>query len=285
MNELAQAFFHEYRQRLANGLPQQTNPARKTLLERAVEAYQRGELTQTAAIERVEREGFSDVVPRFHTVNRDPIPLRFYEATPKGLVLTDALLATVQGSIQEVLQAEAASRWDLLEAAFAMHLPVEVLGTDEHMLYRTTGYERIDITGTHPVLNGYQNGLCFYCEEPLAGELIHVDHVIPRTFLNHDEIWNLVLAHSSCNLEKSARLPSLPYLIKLYERNEYYIASNHPIKRYLIAQMGSTLEHRRAFLERIYREAEKVLIHVWNGPLKGALQTHPLTLLKLVARS
>lgn len=146
MNELAQAFFHEYRQRLTNGLPQQTNPARKTLLERAVEAYQRCEISETAAIERVEREGFSDVVPRFHTVNHDPIPLRYYEATPKGLILTDALLATVHGSPQEALHAEAASRWDLLEAAFAMHLPVEVLGTDEHMLYRTTGYERVTST-------------------------------------------------------------------------------------------------------------------------------------------
>lgn len=63
------------------------------------------------------------------------------------------------------LFAEAASRSYLLEAAFAMHLLVEVLGTDEHRLYRTTGHERIDITGTHPVPSGYQNGLCFSCEE------------------------------------------------------------------------------------------------------------------------
>lgn len=60
-----------------------------------MEAYQYGELTETAAIERVARQGFTDVVPRFHTVNGDPIPLRFYEATASGLVLTDALLATV----------------------------------------------------------------------------------------------------------------------------------------------------------------------------------------------
>lgn len=141
--------------RLTNGLLQQTNLARKTFLERVVEAYHRGEINETAAILRVEQQGFSDVVPRFHTVNGDPIPLRFYEATASGLVLTDALLATFQDNPQEALRAEAASRWDLLEAAFAMHLPVDVLGTDEHKLYRTTGYERIDITGTHPVLNGY----------------------------------------------------------------------------------------------------------------------------------
>ena len=75
-----------------------------------MEAYQHGELTETAAIERVEREGFADVVPRFHTVNQDPIPLRFYKATSKGLILTDTRLSTVQGSAQEALHAEAASR-------------------------------------------------------------------------------------------------------------------------------------------------------------------------------
>ncbi len=55
--------------------------------------------------------------------HRDPIPLRFDEATSMGLVLTDARLSTVAGSSPEALQAEAASRWDLLEAAFAMYLP------------------------------------------------------------------------------------------------------------------------------------------------------------------
>ena len=29
------------------------------------------------------------------------------------------------------------------------------------------------------VMSEFQNGLCFYCEEPLAGELIHVDHLRP----------------------------------------------------------------------------------------------------------
>lgn len=117
----------------------------------------------------------------------------------------------------------------------------------------------------------------FLLRKPLAGELIHVDQVIPRTFLNHDEIWNLVLAQSSCNLEKSARLPSMLYLIKLYERKGTLLPAINPIKKHLIAQMGPTPEHRRALLERIYRQAEKVLIPVWPGKGKELLQTHPLT--------
>ena len=129
-----------------------------------------------------------NAVPRFHAVNRDPIPLRLYEAASTALVLTDDLLATVAGSSQEALRAEAARRWELLKAAFAMHLPAEGLGTDEHMLYHSRGYERIALAGTHPVLDGYQHGFCLYGDEPLAGELVPVDHVLPRTFLNHGEI-------------------------------------------------------------------------------------------------
>ena len=49
MNELAHTFFQEYRQHLVTSLPQQTNPARKAVLERAVEAVQPGELSETAA--------------------------------------------------------------------------------------------------------------------------------------------------------------------------------------------------------------------------------------------
>jgi hypothetical protein len=166
---------------------------------------------------------------------------------------------------------------------FAMHLPVEVLGTDEHMVYRTTGTRRIDITSTYPVLNGYQNGHCFYCGECLERTSVHVDHVIPRTFLQHDEIWNLVLAHEACNLAKSAQLPTLTYLERLAERNEYFIASNHPIKRHLLQQLGETTSARRAFLERTYAEAQRVLVHVWPGYPTGPQHKNPLTALHLIS--
>lgn len=282
LQDLAQAFFQRYHDRLANGLPQHSNPLRKTVLEHIVEAYRLGDLTETAAVEQVERQGFHDVVPRFHTVNGAPVPLTFYEATPGGLILTDALLNLFASYSRSDLQTEVTSRWDLVEAAFAMHMPVEVLGTDAHMFYRANGTARVDITATHPVLGAYQNGACFYCGEPLDQATVHVDHVIPRTFVHHDEIWNLVLAHDACNLAKGARLPSRDYLARLYERNEYYIASNHPIKRHLLQQSGATAQSRRMFYERIYAEAQRVLIHVWSGSAAGTLQHDPLAPLQLM---
>jgi len=283
MTDLAQAFFQRYRDRLVNGKPQLSNPDRKTVLERVIKAYNAGDLTEAAAIDRVERQGFSDVVPRFHVVNGAPVPLPFYKKISSGLVLTDNLLDMFSNNKDPLLHHEVTSRWDLLEAAFEMRLPVEVLGTDEHMLYRSNGYERVAITGTHPVLNGYQNGLCFYCGEPLGREPIHVDHVIPRTFLRHDEIWNLVLAHSACNLTKSDLLPPRPYLDRLYARNEHYIASNHPIKRHLTAQMGQTPAQRRTFLDTTYEAARKVLVHTWRGTTAVTLLPDPLAPMRLTA--
>lgn len=52
-------------------------------------------------------------------------------------------------------------------------------------------------------INGYQNGVCFNCDESIEIDDIHVDHVVPRQFVYHDEVWNLVLAHSFCNQQKA----------------------------------------------------------------------------------
>jgi CRISPR/Cas system Type II protein with McrA/HNH and RuvC-like nuclease domain len=125
--------------------------------------------------------------------------------------------------------------------------------------------------------------VCFYCDEALDLDDVHVDHVIPRSFLQHDEIWNLVLAHEACNLAKSARLPALPYVERLFERDEYYIASNHPIKHHLVAQTGTTPTQRRAFLNEVYREAQRVFIHVWPGGSGASLPNNPLRPLQLTA--
>ena len=51
---------------------------------------------------------------------------------------------------------------------------------------------------------------CFYCERDLENlpkdVKIHVDHFIPRSYIAEDELWNLVLSCSECNLNKSDSL-------------------------------------------------------------------------------
>ncbi len=71
--------------------------------------------------------------------------------------------------------------------------------------------KRTTISRLRPILNGYQHGNCFYCGEDLD-DSIEVDHVIPRTAIDHDEIWNLVLAHEDCNRWKLAHLPPKPFV-------------------------------------------------------------------------
>jgi len=90
----------------------------------------------------------------------------------------------------------------LLEAAFLMKRENNELSNDIRNFYLQKGYARKDITETRPVLNGYQQGICFYCGEVMREDDVHVDHVIPRQLVNHDEIWNLALAHGFCNEQK-----------------------------------------------------------------------------------
>jgi hypothetical protein len=62
---------------------------------------------------------------------------------------------------------------------------------------------------------------CFYCGRDLenSGRGVHVDHVIPWSFLLTDPLWDLVLACAPCNLAKSDSLPERRYLANLVATN------------------------------------------------------------------
>ena len=82
-----------------------------------------------------------------------------------------------------------------------------------------------------------------------------------------DGVWNLVLACGTCNRGehgKFARVPSLALLERLKRRNNYLIASHHPLRETLIGQTGASVEDRRAFLQRTYNAAKRQLIHSWE---------------------
>jgi len=63
------------------------------------------------------------------------------------------------------------------------------------------------------------DNLCFYCNENLNDKKIHIDHFIPWSYIFEDEIWNLVLSCSSCNLKKSDYLATEECLSKISNRN------------------------------------------------------------------
>lgn len=269
LNELAEEFFDMYKERLKNNMPQLNQPNRQTVMETIVQKYNIGKINRIQAIDEVTKNAFNDVIPRFHTVHHDDLPINFYVFENNKLYLTDHLFEVFEDkNIKDDLESEITSRWDLLEAAFALKQNNSKLINDIRKFYLKKGYDRMNITSVIPVLNGYQNDICFYCGEKMNKKNIHVDHVIPRQLVKHDKIWNLVLAHDFCNSQKSDALPPKCYIKKLIERNEHFINSNHPIKNKLINQTGSTSLKRINFIKKVYEDAKIVIGYTWEG-IKG----------------
>ncbi|WP_243459280.1 HNH endonuclease domain-containing protein [Metabacillus bambusae] len=71
------------------------------------------------------------------------------------------------------------------------------------------------------ILLTYFKAECFYCSKKLSDNEreTHVDHFIPWSFVQSDNIWNLVLSCNKCNSSKSDRLPTRGYLEDIIERN------------------------------------------------------------------
>ena len=137
------------------------------------------------------------------------------------------------------------------------------------MVVEESEVRRRNIAPVRHALSGYQDGHCFYSALPIEHDgdnVCHVDHLIPHKFQKHmaelgvnvDGVWNLVLAEAGVNLSKSDRVPDLQFLEKLSARNEFYIASKHPLAETIVNQTGRTTEIRRAFLELSFGWIEQV---------------------------
>jgi hypothetical protein len=265
MSELAEVFFDLYTDRLhAGNHPQLSHPNRLTVMERVVALHNSGKIDRDEAIARVATDAFGDVVPRFHTVGDTAVPVRFYDANGDGLVLTDATFQLFAQPEADDLGAELGARWDLLEAAFSLKREGGQLANDLRLVYLEQGYARRSVTHLRAMLHGYQQGRCFYCGELIPSGSGHVDHVIPRQFVQHDAPWNLVLAHALCNEQKSDLLPSVRSIAMLVARNEHLIASNHPLKQQLTAQLGTMPDKRRQTVQRTYDDAKQVMSYTWE---------------------
>ncbi|WP_051867984.1 HNH endonuclease [Vibrio sp. ER1A] len=266
--QLSELYFDFYMLRLTNNpMPQQGNPNRMTKMERIVKDHQLGVLKRSEAIQKVGDTAFDDVVPRFQTIGTDKsiVANHFYEIEMgKKLILKDSLLG-LNNSQLDTLGEEIDARWGLLEGAFSINQTDFELANDIREIYLKDGYERKALTNNIPFLSGYQGNTCFYCGEKMDGD-IHVDHVLPRQVLNHDEIWNLVLAHGDCNLLKSDRLVGEHFITKLIARNENIMGSNHPWKAQIQVSLGTTPKRRSINLRRHYDNVKTVLgNYYWGG--------------------
>ena len=85
--------------------------------------------------------------------------------------------------------------------------------------------------------------------------------------MQHDEVWNLVLAHGICNESKSDKLVGEHYVEKLIVRNENIMGSNHPWKRRIIEALGNANDpaKRASKLRYHYENVKKTGAKYWGG--------------------
>ena len=243
-----------------------------------------GEIDQEALVAATVRLGFNNVIDAFHVVGQKEVPCRFFvdeRGTQAGIRITEAFADLTAGDQAGNLPQEADARWRLVETAWELGVSRALVAVDHNPQTETLftldrSRRRRSIAGAREALSGYQKGHCFYCSGSfslLGPEPPDVDHFFPHALRSAgfggalDGVWNLVLACRHCNRGvggKSDRVPALRLLERLSTRNEFLIASHHPLRETLIAQTGGNEAERRRFLNGLHREAVAVLIHEWT---------------------
>lgn len=236
-------------------------------------AFNRGEIDEDVLRERTVRLGFNNVIDAFHVVDEAQLATRFFTDERRaggGIRLTDALRDVVARAAD--LDDEVEARWRLVETAWSLNLPRQLLTVEFEPIDGSlvVPRRRTSITGARAALNGYQKGHCFYCYDMIeiatgSERLCHVDHVFPWSRAAGglyagtpvDGVWNLVLACARCNgwHQKSDLPPAAVYVDRLHRRNEYLIASHHPLRPTLIEQTGGSEPERAATLRAALSEA------------------------------
>ena len=233
-----------------------------------------------------ERMGFVNVVDAFQNVNGEVIPNPFYHKNyrdgKKEIIITDELLKLKESFHFQNLEQEVEARWDLVETAWNLNINpnlLEVKYDDKNALFfiESDLMKRKDVTSVKGALNGYQKGKCFYSFQNISinsnsQNICDVDHFLPHSNkLTHSQnganingVWNLVLADSNVNRKKSSKVPEKRFLKRLFNRNEFYIASKHPLAETIINQTGSNKDIRKRFLEKHYNLAIENSIQTWK---------------------
>jgi hypothetical protein len=248
--------------------------------------YISGTISQEELYFLTEKYGFVHVVDAFQNINGGTIPDRFYEKDyrdcKKDLIITDNLLKIKELFQYRNLEQEVEARWSLVETAWNLQINpnlLEVKYDEEKSLFfiENDMMRRIEVTSVRDSLNGYQKGKCFYSFQDISiskndARTCAVDHFLPHVNkiehanlgANINGVWNLVLSDSVINLDKSTKIPEKNFLERLFNRNEFYIESKHPLAETIINQTGQTRDLRIKFLEENYNLALSLSIQKWK---------------------
>ncbi|WEK21660.1 MAG: HNH endonuclease domain-containing protein [Candidatus Pedobacter colombiensis] len=250
-------------------------------------AYINNEISKDLLYRDTEKLGFVNVIDAFQNVNGGIIPQPFYEknfsAGKKEIVITDNLLKLLDTFQYKNLDQEVEARWKLVETAWSLEvnrnlLEVQYSEVDSLLFVQDKIMNRVNITSVRDALNGYQKGKCFYSFQDISISrkdsinMCAVDHFLPHVHkrqhhtegANINGVWNLVLADAQVNNDKRARIPERKFLQRLFNRNEFYIESKHPLAETIINQTGTTRQQRIQFLEKQYNLAAELAIHKWQ---------------------
>ena len=270
--------------------PKQALSASNSYLD-ACRRYGVEDPNQKKLVEETVRRGFTYVIDAFHVVGPRDIQKLFFideRASNNGIRITDEFSALMEGTHTQNLGVEVESRWNLVETAWGMGVAPHLIDikhdAEQSMLFtfdRTN--RRKTVTSARGALNGYQKGKCFYCRREIditTGRETEVDHFFPhvlsreKSFELIDGVWNLVLACADCNAGvggKFARIPTIALLERLETRNNFLIASHHPLRETLMNQTGATVSARRRFLSDFHNRALARLFHTWEPENAGYL--------------
>jgi hypothetical protein len=253
------------------------------------------EISKEQLYQLTERFGFVNVIDAFQNLNGGTIPEPFYQKNyskgRKEIIITDNLLKIKDLFQYKNFEQEIEARWKLVETAWNLQINPNILQVeydDEKSLFfiQNNLMKRIDVTSVRDSLNGYQKGKCFYSFQDISvkkndNNICAVDHFLPhvnkaihaKSGVNINGVWNLVLADSSINLDKKAMIPEERFLERLFNRNEFYIESKHPLAETIINQTGPTAKMRRRFLVSQYELALSCSIQKWKPKIeiKGTL--------------
>jgi hypothetical protein len=251
-------------------------------------AYINGSMSKEQLLSQTEKLGFVNVIDAFQVVNRATIPDQFYKKNytngKQEIIITDNLLRLKESFHFQNFEQETEARWQLVETAWKLKINPNLLEVQydegrEIFFIENKFMRRIDITSVRDSLNGYQKGKCFYSfgdisVNPKSDKLCEVDHFLPHANkadhlpANINGVWNLVLADRDINQDKKTRVPELKYLFRLYNRNEFFIESKHPLAETIINQTGNSPEKRKGFLEHHYNIALNNSIHKWKSKIE-----------------
>ena len=288
LSELSEPFVKNILNHLKSN-DKQGNSKSSTFLN-SCRSYLSGELEYSKLLSITEKYGFVNVVDAFQNVNGDTIPNPFYHKNyigrNKDIIITDELLKLKENFHFQNFEQEVEARWNLVETAWNLNINpnlLEVKYDDENSLFfiENNLMKRKDVTSVKDALNGYQKGKCFYSFQNISinsncNNICDVDHFLPHSNkLIHSEnrgningVWNLVLADSSINRQKSSKVPEKRFLMRLFNRNEFYISSKHPLAETIINQTGNTKSKRKQFLERHYNLALANSIQTWKPEIE-----------------